>query len=126
MAVAKGNFSTPERSRDLIFPASKMFIKSCVSPQMKYPLSVKPRHAPLGNGCESPVCVCSVSGKVRLPLLLYKSIPPKVSFRRTGNGGLRGQGRKGLGEHTPRTQVKLKLYKFKQFIIDYSETPKAG
>lgn len=50
--LPKGNFSTPERSRDLIFPASKMFIKSRVSQQMKHPLSVKPRHAPLGSGRE--------------------------------------------------------------------------
>ena len=97
--LPKGNFSTPERSRDLIYPASKMFIKSLISQQMKYLLSVKPRHAPLGNGRESPVCIRSVSRKVSLPSL--QSIPPKVSFRKTGNEGLRGQGRKGGWEHTP-------------------------
>lgn len=121
---AKRQFFHTRKESWLDFSCFQNVYQILCLPITKPPLSVKPRRAPLGNGRESPVCIRSVSRKVSLPSL--QSIPPKVSFRKTGNEGLRGQGRKGGWEHTPWTQAKWKLYKLKQFIIDYSETPNAG
>ena len=65
------------------------------------------------------------AGMSVFPPLLYISIPPKVSFQKTGNERLQGQGRKGGWDaHTMNTN-EMKIVQ-KQFIVDYSETPKAG
>lgn len=75
---------------------------------MKHPLSVKPRHF-WGMALKLQSVYAAWAGRSVFPLRLYKSIPPKVSFRKTGNERLKGQGRKGVwGAHTMNTsEIKI-------------------